>query len=197
VVRAVQGLFQAQGWGAVDERTSPYIQARQRLPEDRLVQALQITAQVADRRVGEQGCLHGRPVKVADSSTVPLPDTLENQALYPQAPGQKPGCGFPLLKFLPIFSLSSGAISQVVTADWKNHDARLLHQAWDMFQKGDVLLVGPSQTTSCWPPCRHGEWMWWRGCTERARWTFVGPNNVWVLGTHSWSCAKGISNPTS
>ena len=141
VVRAVQGLFQSQGWGPVDERPSPYVQARQRLPEERLAQALEITAQVANRRVGAQGCLHGRPVKVADSSTVQLPDTLENQSLYPQAPGQKPGCGFPLLKFLPIFSLSSGAISQVVTADWKNHDARLLHRAVDLFQKGDVLLV--------------------------------------------------------
>ena len=141
VVRAVQGLFQSQGWGSVDERASPYIQARQRLPEDRLVQALEMTAQVADRRVGDQGHLQGRPVKVADSSTVQLPDTLANQALYPQAPGQKPGCGFPLLKFLPLFSLSSGAISQVVTADWKNHDSRLLHQAGDCFQRGDVLLV--------------------------------------------------------
>jgi hypothetical protein len=140
VVRAVQGLFQSQGWGPVDERASPYIQARQRLPEDRLTQALQITAQVADRRVGDQGCIRGRPVKVADSSTVQLPDTPENQGLYPPPPGQKPGCGFPLLKFLPIFSLSSGAINQVVTADWKNHDARLLRQAWDGLQKGDVLL---------------------------------------------------------
>jgi hypothetical protein len=141
VVRAVQGLFQSQGWGTVDERSSSYIQARQRLPEDRLVQALAITAQVANRRVGAQGSIHGRPVKVADSSTAQLADTPENQALYPQPSSQQPGCGFPLLKFLPLFSLSSGAISQVVMADWKNHDARLLHQAWDLFQKGDVLLV--------------------------------------------------------
>lgn len=141
VVRAVQGLFQSQGWGRVDERASPYIQARQRLPEDRLVQALAITAQVANCRVGTQGCIHGRPVKVADSSTAQLSDTPENQALYPQPSSQKPGCGFPLLKFLPVFSLSSGAISQVVMADWKNHDARLLRQSWDLFQPGDVLLV--------------------------------------------------------
>jgi len=129
VVRAVQGLFQSQGWGRVDERASPYIQARQRLPEDRLIQALAITAQVANHRVGAQGCIHGRPVKVADSSTAQLSDTPENQALYPQPSSQQPGCGFPLLKFLPLFSLSSGAISDVVMADWKNHDARLLHHA--------------------------------------------------------------------
>src|SRR5258708_5249288 len=141
VVRAVQSLFQSQGWGTVDDSTSAYIQARQRLPEDRLEQALQITALTADCRVGTQGLIHGRPVKVADSSTTQLADTPKNQKLYPQAPGQKPGCGFPLLKFLPIFSLSSGAISHVVTADWKNHDARLLRQAWELFQKGDVLLV--------------------------------------------------------
>ena len=141
VVRAVQGLFQSQGWGTVDKQSSPYIQARQRLPEDRLVQALASTARVANGRVGAQGCIHGRPVKVADSSTVQLSDTPENQALYPQPSSQKPGCGFPLLKFLPIFSLSSGAISQVVMADWKNHDARLLHQAWDWLERGDVLLV--------------------------------------------------------
>jgi hypothetical protein len=141
VVRAVQGLFQSQGWGPVDTQASPYIQARQRLPESRLVQALEITAQVANERVGAQGYIHGRPVKVADSSTTQLPDTRENQALYPQPSSQQPGCGFPLLKFLPLFSLSSGAISQVVMADWRNHDARLLRQAWDWLHPGDVLLV--------------------------------------------------------
>lgn len=141
VVRAVQGLFHAQGWGFVAEGTSAYIQARQRLPEDRLEQALASTAATAHRLVGGQGRLRGRPVQVVDGSTVQLSDTPQNQALYPQAPGQKPGCGFPLLKFLPVFSLSSGAISHVVTADWKNHDARLLRQAWGFFREGDVLLV--------------------------------------------------------
>ena len=70
-----------------------------------------------------------------------MADTPENQKLYPQPSSQKPGCGFPLLKFLPIFSLASGAIQAVVTSDWKNHDVRLLHQAWDLFSKGDVLLT--------------------------------------------------------
>ena len=141
VVRAVQALFQAQGWGEVDENTSAYVQARHRLSEDRLKLTLQLTAQTADRRVGAQGFIHGRPVKVADSSTVQAPDTAENQKEDPQVSGQKPGCGFPLLKFLPIFSLSSGAISHVVTSDWKTHDVRLLKQAWEALTTGDVLLV--------------------------------------------------------
>jgi len=141
VVRAVQALFQSQGWGEVDENSSAYVQARHRLPEERLRQILVATAQTADRRVGSQGFIHGRRVKVADGSTVQLPDTDQNQKSYAQAPGQEPGCGFPLMKFLPLFSLSSGAISHVETSDWKTHDVRLLKQAWDALKKGDVLLV--------------------------------------------------------
>lgn len=140
VVRAVQALFQSLHLGPVDEGASAYIQARQRLPRERLEQALVVTAQVADRRVGQQGLLNGRPVKVADCSTTQLPDTKDNQRRYPQPSAQKPGCGFPLLKFLVLFSLSSGAILRVTTGHWRNHDVRLLHRLLDALRKGDILL---------------------------------------------------------
>jgi hypothetical protein len=140
VVRAVQALFQAQGQGQVDEGTAAYVQARQRFPRERLEKALVHTAQTADRRVGDQGRLHGRPVKVADCSTTQAPDTQKNQKRYPQPSSQKPGCGFPLIKFLVLFSLSSGAILRVALGHWRNHDLRLLHGLWDALEKGDILL---------------------------------------------------------
>src|SRR5947208_5509162 len=96
VVRAVQALFRSQGKASLEGGTGGYVQARQRLPLERLEKTLAHTAQTADRRVGEQGRLRGRPVKVVDCSTTQLPDTKKNQKPYPQAPGQKPGCGFPL-----------------------------------------------------------------------------------------------------
>ena len=98
------------------------------------------TAEVADRRVGQRGTLKGRPVKVADCSTAQLPDTKKNQKRYPQSSSQKPGCGFPLLKFLVLFSLSSGAILRVATGQWRHHDVRLLHGLLEALQKGDILL---------------------------------------------------------
>ena len=140
VVRAVQALFQSLGLGRVDEGTSAFIQARQRLPRERLERAVTATAQIADRRVGDQGMLNGRPVKVADCSTTQLADTKKNQKRYPQPSAQKPGCGFPVLKFLVLFSLSSGAILRVATGHWPNHDVRLLRGLWDALQKGDILL---------------------------------------------------------
>jgi DDE family transposase len=155
VVRAVQALFQAQGRGRVDEGTSAYVQARQRLPKERLEKALAHTARTADQRVGPQGQLNGRPVKVVDCSTTRLPDTRKNQKRYPQPSSQKPGCGFPLIKFLALFSLSSGAILRVALGHWKNHDLRLLHGLWDALDKGDILLgdraYGEYLTLACLP----------------------------------------------
>src|SRR5882762_4349029 len=95
VVRQVQALFRLHDKGPVDAGDSAYVQARQRLPRERLEKALTATAQAADRRAGQGGSLQGRPVKVVDGSTTQLPDTPENQERYPQPASQKPGCGFP------------------------------------------------------------------------------------------------------
>lgn len=140
VVQAVQGLFCSLGLGRVHEGTSAYIQARQRLPRQRLENILIHTAQIAQRRIGDQGKLNGRRVKVVDCSTTQLSDTPKNQKRYPQYSGQKPGCGFPLMKFLVLFSLSSGAIVRVVMSHWRHHELRLLRSLFRALDKGDILL---------------------------------------------------------
>jgi len=140
VVRQVQALFQLHEQGPVDDGDSAYVQARLRLPRQRLEQALSATAQTADRRVGSSGQLQGRPVKVADGSTTQLPDTAQNQGRYPQPTSQKPGCGFPVLKFVVLFSLASGALLNVFLGSLHHHDLRLLRGLWDQLKKGDILL---------------------------------------------------------
>ena len=52
VVRQVQALFQLHHRGPVDGRDSAYVQARQRLPRERLEKALAATAQAADQPGG-------------------------------------------------------------------------------------------------------------------------------------------------
>ena len=98
------------------------------------------TAQAADRRAGSGGQLQGRPVKVVDGSTTQLPDTAQNQKRYPQPASQKPGCGFPVIKFVVLFSLASGAILNVMLGSLHHHDLRLLRGLWDQLKKGDILL---------------------------------------------------------
>jgi hypothetical protein len=161
VVRQVQALFRLQGLGPVDDSDSAYIQARQRLPKERLQQALRATARAAGRRVPASTSLQQRPVKVVDCSSVQLPDTAANQKRYPQSGSQKPGCGFPLLKFLALFSLAGGAILHVVMAERRPHDLRLLRQAWAQFKRGDIVLgdraYGEYATLAALPRERHAD----------------------------------------
>ena len=140
VVRQVQALFCLQGRGKIDEGDSAYIQARQRLPKERLEKALAATARAAERRVSNSKSLQGRSVKVVDGSSTQLPDTKRNQARYPQPRSQKPGCGFPVMKFVALFSLYSGAILDVVTGSLHQHELRLLRKLWEVLQRGDILL---------------------------------------------------------
>jgi Transposase DDE domain len=69
-----------------------------------------------------------------------LADTAQNRQRYPPSPHQREGCGFPLLKMLALFSLSSGAILKVVTGNFHHHDLRLFRQLWGYFKKGDIAL---------------------------------------------------------
>jgi hypothetical protein len=156
-VRQVQALLCLHGRPPVDEGDSAYIQARQRLPKQRLEQALSATAQAADRRVGGGGSLQGRPVKVADGSTTQLPDTPKNQQRYPQSRSQRPGCGFPLLKFVVLFSLTSGAVLNVALGSLRHHDLRLFRRLWDQLKRGDILLgdrAWGEYTTLAGLPCQ-------------------------------------------
>ena len=140
VVRQVQAQARLHRLGPVDEGASAYIQARQRLPQECLERVLAATARAADQRAGSDWRLQGRPVKVVDGSSVQLPDTAANQKAYPQPSGQKPGCGFPVMKLAGLFSLASGALLDVVMGNLHRHDLRLLRQLWAQLKAGDILL---------------------------------------------------------
>lgn len=140
VVRQVQALFRLHGQGPVDAGDSAYVQARQRLPKERLEKALGATARAAAQRVPASQRLQGRPVKVADGSTTQLADTAENQKCYPQPSGQKSGCGFPVLKLVVLFCLQSGAILQVMLDNLHAHDLRPFQRLWEQLKQGDILL---------------------------------------------------------
>lgn len=140
VVRQVQALRTLAGRPPISENDSAYIQARLRLPGERLEKALAATAQCADHRAGQSPQLQGRTVKVVDGSSTQLADTPANQKRYPQSGAQKPGCGFPVLKFAVLFSLASGAVLNVLLGNLHHHDLRLLRGLWDELKRGDILL---------------------------------------------------------
>ena len=141
VVRQVQALFQIHGAGTVDEGTSAYCQARQRLPLPLLESALAGAARSAERvtDTGNPG-LQGRAVKVIDGTTLTLADTAANQRHYPQMANQQPGCGFPLLRLVVLFSLRSGAILARHTGNKHVDERQGLQACHAALTAGDILL---------------------------------------------------------
>src|SRR5439155_18856182 len=53
---------------------------------------------------------------------------------------QKSGCGFPVMKFVALMSLTSGAVLNVILGSLRYHDLRLLRALWDQLKAGDIVL---------------------------------------------------------
>ena len=140
VVRQLQAMFFLEGRPTVDESTGAYCQARERLPESLFAAALKLSAQMADQRVTQDTALQGRPLKVCDGTTVSLPDTPENQKDYPQTPAQKPGCGFPILHLLVVWSARGGGVLDHARGDYHHGEMRLLHQLLPTLTPKDIVL---------------------------------------------------------
>jgi hypothetical protein len=80
-------------------------------------------------------------VKVVDGTSTTLPDTVKNQRAYPQPGGQKPGCGFPLVKLVGVFSLATGVLLDYAKGNPHPHELNLLHRLMDQFKAGDLVLA--------------------------------------------------------
>ncbi len=142
VVRQIQAFFCLHNRGSVDEGTSSYCQARARLPLDTLQRLRHAVAAHADKLLpSAQQLWYGLRPKVIDGTTVTLPDTPKNQRAYPQSRAQKPGCGFPLLKLVAIFSLTSGVLLDYVKGNKHQSEQALLRKLLDQLKPGDLALA--------------------------------------------------------
>src|ERR1035441_8783593 len=76
----------AQGLAPCSSETGAYCQARQRLPEGVVKRLMLATGQqLHQREMPDAWRWKGRPVKLADGTTVSMPDTPENQQEDPQS----------------------------------------------------------------------------------------------------------------
>jgi hypothetical protein len=140
-VRKVQGMLWVHQRRQVDEDTIAYCQARDRLAQPILQGIHQGVIQRLEAAATTEQLWLGRQVRIVDGTTLSMPDTAANQAVYPQLPEQKPGCGFPLMKVVGLFSLATGAILSVVKSHFDVHESRLFRQLWHLLKPGDVVLA--------------------------------------------------------
>jgi len=138
IVRQIQALFGLHGQAPVDEGTSAYCQARKRLPLDTL-QRLRVALAAAAEKTAR--LWHGLRVILIDGTSTSLPDTPKNQRAYPQPGGQKPGCGFPLLRLVGLFSLGTGVLLDYAKGNKHHHELRLLQRLLDQFKPDDLAVA--------------------------------------------------------
>lgn len=120
---------------------SAYCQARKRLPLAVLQVLLErVTAMVRQTTQASSLWLGRHRVWIVDGSTFSMPDVEELRRHFGQPTGQRPGCGFPLAKFLALVDLATGMISKVVTAPHRTHESILVTPAHDGLEAGDVLV---------------------------------------------------------
>jgi len=138
MVRQFQALSDASDARPVDDNNSAYCQARKRLPWDILPR---LRCAVAAQAQQTQERWRGLRVKVIDATTISMPDTVKLQRSYPQPSAQKPGCGFPLLKLVGVFCLSSGALLDYAKGNKHKHELSLFQSLLDSFKASDLALA--------------------------------------------------------
>lgn len=123
--------------------TGGYCKARARLPL-KMVSTLALHAgEIVAQGAAPWWHWRGRQVRLVDGATVTLPDTQENQAVYPQPNSQQVGLGFPMCRMVALLCLGSGALLDATTGPCKgkgSDEQSLLRSMLDALQGDDILL---------------------------------------------------------
>jgi len=122
-------------------RTAAYCKARRRLRQKDLDEVHASLARKAQAMYAPARLWRGRPVKVVDGSGLSMPDTPANQALYPQSAHAKPGCSFPVMRVVVVFSLGTGLLIDLARGTLRTSERALFRQLWERLEKGDVVLA--------------------------------------------------------
>ncbi len=134
----------ARGLRPCSADTGAYCTARGDLPEEALHALVRETGKQIEDQSPEAWLWHGRKVRVVDGSTVTMPDTVENQAAYPQQKSQRRGCGFPIARIVVIFSLSVGTVLEAAIGKYKGKQTgenSLFRRLYETLAEGDVILA--------------------------------------------------------
>jgi len=109
VVRKLQAFSALKTKSLQSSSTAAYCQARKKLEVSDL-EAILLHTSSRLRSKTDDGALEGRRVIVVDGTGLSMPDTVDNQRVWPQQKTQKLGCGFPQLSLCACFDLQTGGL---------------------------------------------------------------------------------------
>ena len=130
--------------GACSDNTGAYCRARGKIPTVIVRRLALEVADVCEQQLPDGWLWKGRHVYLADGTTASMPDTMLNQAAYPQPPCQKAGLGFPMIRMVVLLSLATAMVKGMALGPYagkETGETSLLRELLARFQPGDILLA--------------------------------------------------------
>ena len=126
------------------KNSGPYCRARAKLPEVIIERLTLRVAHGCEARIPRRWLWHGRHVKLADGTTVSMPDTEENQEVYPQSSAQEEGLGFPIARLVVLLSLATAMVGGMAIGPYSGKETgemALMRELLGQLEPGDILLT--------------------------------------------------------
>jgi hypothetical protein len=132
------------GRSVCDAGTGAYCKARAKLTELFLwFLACEVGRQLEDQALDDWRW-HGKRVVLVDGSTLSMPDTPANQQAYPQMRSQRPGVGFPIMRWVALLGLATGGLVDSAFGPYRGKETSelaLFRSLLSALRPGDVVLA--------------------------------------------------------
>jgi hypothetical protein len=138
------------GQAPCSPNTGPYCKARARLARGLIERVGRETGARVCAQQPRAWLWRGREVILVDGTTVSMPDTAANQAVFPQNHAQKVGLGFPLARLVAIISLSCGVVLEWAVAACEGKQTGETALLWPLagrLKPGDVVVADRCYST--------------------------------------------------
>lgn len=133
----------AHGKRPPSANTSAYSQARSRLSEESLAALVREIAQRIESNTPNEWRWKNKRIKLIDGSTLSMPDTQQNQDVYPQSKSQKAGVGFPLARIVAIIDYITGVVLDFAMGPCcgkQTGEHALLRELLPLFDTDDIVI---------------------------------------------------------
>ena len=145
----------ADGLRACSARTGGCCRARQRLPLEMVSTLTRHTGRLLGEKAHQRGRWRGPAVRLVDGTGLSMPDTPENQAVYPQPGTQAIGVGFPLARRVMVICLATGAALDAAIGPHRGKgtgELGLVRQVLGRLHCGDVMPADALYCNYCLIP---------------------------------------------
>lgn len=123
--------------------TGAFCRARAKLKPTAIQRLVRESAGQLEERAPRSWLWKGLHAKLVDGFTFTMPDTPDNQAVFPQIPGQRPGVGLPIARVCAVLSLATACVCDLAVGPYEGKETgetALLRELLGTFDENDVVV---------------------------------------------------------